>query len=84
VPQNRRLEPTGLANSFKTSELTGTHPGMHRQEAAGPVFARFWIRTELFFRAEPGPLACYPHPSFTLLEDDHPVDIVEKLKGLEF
>jgi len=55
--QNRRLEPTGLANPSKTRGLTGMGPGLARQDVAGQVVGRFWNRTELFFRSEPGPVA---------------------------
>ena len=64
--QNRRLEPTGLAKPFKPRGLTGTCPGLARQDAAEKVFGWFWNRTELFFRFKPGPLAGYPDPFLTL------------------
>jgi hypothetical protein len=64
--QNRRLEPTGLVKPGETRGLTGTGPGLARQESAGRVFGRFWNRTDLFLRSKPGPLACYPDPLLTL------------------
>jgi len=64
--QNRRLEPTGLAKPSKTHGLTGTGPGLARQESAGRVFGRFWNRTDPFLRSKPGPLAGYPDPLLTL------------------
>jgi hypothetical protein len=65
--QNRRLEPTGLAKPGETRGLTGTGPGLARQESAGRVFGRFWNRTDPFLRSKPGPLAGYPDPLLTLL-----------------
>ena len=41
--QNRRLEPTGLAKSSTTSELTGMGPGLACQDAAGRIFGWFSI-----------------------------------------
>jgi len=64
--QNRRLDPTGLAKPGETHGLTGTGPGLDRQEAAGRVFGRFWNRNEPFFRSKPAPLAGYPDPLLTL------------------
>jgi hypothetical protein len=64
------LEPTGLAKPGKTRGLTGTGPGLARQDAAGRVFGRFWNQTKPFFRSEPGPLAGYPHPLLTLRAAD--------------
>jgi len=65
--QNRRLEPTGLAKPGETRGLTGTGPGLARQESAGRVFGRFWNRTDPFLRSKPGPLAGYPDPLLTLV-----------------
>jgi len=64
--QNRKLEPTGLAKPGETCGLTGTGPGLARQESAGRVFGRFWNRTDPFLRSKPGPLAGYPDPLLTL------------------
>jgi len=64
--QNQRLEPPGLAKSGETRGLTGTGPGLPRQESAGRVFGRFWNRTDPFLRSKHGPLACYPDPLLTL------------------
>jgi len=55
--QNRRLELMGLANPGETRGLTGTGPGLARQESAGRVFGRFWNRTERFLQSKPGPVA---------------------------
>jgi hypothetical protein len=57
--QNWRLEPTCLATQGKTHSLTGTGPGLARQESAGRVFGRFWNRTDPFLWSKPGPLAGY-------------------------
>jgi len=65
--QNRRLEPTGLAKPGETHRLTGTGPGLARQDSAGRVFGRFWNRTDPFLRSIPGPLAAYPDPLLTLV-----------------
>ena len=64
--RNRRLEPTGLAKPGETRGLTGTGPGLARQESAGLVLGRFWNRTDPFLRSKPGPLAGYPDPLLTL------------------
>jgi hypothetical protein len=40
--QNRTLEPTGRAKPGETRGLTGTGPGLARQESAGRDFGRFW------------------------------------------
>jgi len=64
---NRRLEPTGLAKPGETRGLTGTGPGLARQESAGRVFGRFRNRTDPFLRSQPVPLARYRDPSLTLL-----------------
>jgi len=66
--QNRRLEPTGIAKPGETRGLTGTGPGLARQESAGRVFGRFWNRTDPFLRSKPGPLAGYLDPLLTLVE----------------
>ena len=66
--QNRRLTPTGVAKPGKTRGLTGTEPGLDRQEAAGRVFGRFWNQTKPFFRSKPGLLAGYPDPLLTQLQ----------------
>jgi hypothetical protein len=42
------LEPTGLAKPGKPRGLSGTGPGLARQDAAGQVFGRVWNRTEPF------------------------------------
>jgi hypothetical protein len=42
-PQNRRLEPTGLAKPSETRGLTGMGPGLALQESAGRVF---WMGLE--------------------------------------
>jgi hypothetical protein len=54
---NRRLEPTGLAEPGETRGLTGTGPGLARQESAGRVFGPFGNRTDQFLRPKPGPVA---------------------------
>jgi len=64
--QNRRLDPTGLAQPGETCGLRGTGPGLARQESAGRVFGRVWKRTDLFLRSKPGPLVGYPDPLLTL------------------
>jgi len=64
--QNQRSEPTGLAKPGETRGLTGTGPGLARQESAGGVFGRFWNRTDPFLQSKPGPLAGYPDPLLTL------------------
>ena len=38
--QNRRLEPTGLAQPSKTHGLTGTGPGLAHPESASHIFGR--------------------------------------------
>jgi len=58
--QNRRFYPMGLANPGETHGLTVTGTGLVRQEPAGRVFQRFWIRTELSFRSKHSPLTGYP------------------------
>jgi hypothetical protein len=65
--QNRRLEPTGLAKPVETRGLTGTGPGLARQESAGRVSGRFWNRTDPFLRSKPGLLAGYPDPLLTIV-----------------
>ena len=65
--QNRRLDPTGLAKPGETRGLTGTGPGLARQESAGRGFGWFWNRTDPFLRSKPGPLAGYPDPLVTLV-----------------
>jgi hypothetical protein len=65
--ENRRLEPTGLGKPSKTRGLTGTGPGLARQDAADWVFGWFWNRTDPFFLSEPGQLAGYPDPLLTLI-----------------
>jgi len=64
--QNRRLELTGLAKPGETRGMTGTGPGLARQESAGQVFGWFWNRTNPFLRSKPGLLAGYPDPVLTL------------------
>lgn len=64
--QNRILDPTDLAKPGETRWLTGTAPGLDRQEVVGWVFAWFWNRTKLCFWSEPGPLAGSPDPLLTL------------------
>jgi len=64
--RNRRKEPTGLAKRGETRSLTGTGPGLARQEAAGRVFGRVWNRTDPFLRSKPGLVAGYPDPLLTL------------------
>jgi len=64
--QNRILDPMSLAKPGKTRGLTGTGPGLERQETAGRCFGQFWNQTEPFFQSKPGPLAGYPHPLLTL------------------
>ena len=46
----------------------GMRPGLDRQEVAGPVFGRFRIWIELFFRSKPVPLAGYPDVLVTLTQ----------------
>jgi len=55
-PQNRRLEPTGLAKPGETHGLTGKGPGLACQQSAGWVFGRFWNRTDPFLLSKPGPV----------------------------
>jgi len=43
--QNRRLEPTGLAKPGKIGGLTGTGPGLDRQESAGRIAWQFLTQT---------------------------------------
>ena len=69
--QNRRLQPKGLAKPGETRGLTGTGPGLARQDSAGRVFGRFWNRTDPFLRSKPGPLAGYPDPLLTLIVSEH-------------
>jgi hypothetical protein len=64
--QNRRLEPTGLAKPGETRGLTGTGPGLARQESAGLAFGWFWNQTDLFLLSKPGQLAGYPDRLLTL------------------
>jgi len=64
--QNRRSEPTGLAKLGQTRGMTGTGPGLARQESAGRVFGRYWNRTDPILRSKPGLLAGYPDPLLTL------------------
>jgi len=64
--QNGRLEPTGLAKPGETRWLTGTGPGLARQESAGRVCGRFWNRTDQFLLSKTGPLPGYPDPLLTL------------------
>jgi len=66
--QNRTLEPTGLAKPGTTCGLTGTRPGLARQDSVGRVSGRFLNRTDPSLRAKPGPLAGYPDPLTTLAE----------------
>jgi len=69
--RNRRLEPTGLATPGKTRGLTGTGPGLARQDAGGRVFGQVWNRSKPFYRSEPGPLAGYPDPLLILASTEH-------------
>jgi len=55
--QNWRLEPMGLGKHCNAHRLTGTGPGLARQEAAGSDFGRVYNRTDLSLRSDPGPLA---------------------------
>ena len=64
--QNWRLEPMGLAKPGETCRLTGTGPGLAREDADGRVFERFWNRTEPFLQSEPGLLEGYPDLLLTL------------------
>jgi hypothetical protein len=64
--QNRRLEPMGQADPGETHELTGTGPGLARQESAGQVPRRVWHQTDMFLRSKPRPLVGYPDPLLTL------------------
>jgi len=68
--QNRRLEPTGLAEPGETRGLTGTGLGPALQESAGRGFGRVWNRTDPFLRSKPRPVAGYPYPLLTLLRSD--------------
>jgi hypothetical protein len=82
--QNRRLDPTGLAKPGETRGLTGTGPGLTRQDSVGRVFGRFWNRTNPFLRSKPGPLAGYPDPLLTLINTPphllrHPQGLCEKV-----
>jgi hypothetical protein len=80
--QNRRLDPTGLANPGETRGLTGMCPGLARQESAGRVFGRFWNRTHPFLRSKPGPLAGYPDLLLTLVLGNHTSDRLQSvIKG---
>jgi len=56
----------GLVKPGETCGLTGTGPGLDRQEAAGLVSVRFWKRTTPCFWCKPGPQARYPDPLLTL------------------
>jgi len=71
VTQNRRLEPRGLAKPGEIHGLTGTGPGVARQESAGLVFGLFRNRTDPFLRSTPGPLAGYPDPLLTQTRSQH-------------
>jgi len=74
--QNRRLKPTGRAKPGETCRLTGTGPGLARQESACRVFGRVWNQTDRFFWSEPGPLMGYLDPLLTLpmlLEPELPI-----------
>ena len=51
--QCRRLDPMGPTKPGKMCGLTGTGPGLDRQEAVGPVVGQFWNRTERFLRSKP-------------------------------
>ena len=64
--QNRRLDSTDLAKPGETRGLTGTGPGLARQESPGQVFGRVWNRTDPFLRSKPRPLAGHPDPLLTL------------------
>lgn len=55
------MEQTGRNKPGKSRGLRGTGPGSARQDAAGPVFERFWNRDEKCFRSEPGPVANTNH-----------------------
>ena len=59
---NLKLEMMGLAAPGKTRRLTGTGPGMARQDAVGRVFVRICTWTKLIFRSQPGPLAVIAAP----------------------
>jgi hypothetical protein len=63
--QNHILEPTGLAKPGETRGLTGTGPGLARQESAGRVFELVWNRTDIYLKSNMGPLAGYPDPLLT-------------------
>jgi len=65
--QNRRSEPTGLAKLGETSGLTGTGPGLARQQSAGWGFGPVWYRTDPALPSKPGTLAGYLDPLRTLL-----------------
>ena len=65
--QSRTLDQTGLAKPGKTRGLTGTGPGLDRQEAAGRVLGPFWNQTKPFFQSNLGPLEGYPDPLLTLV-----------------
>ena len=47
----------GVAKPGETRGLTGTGPGLARQESACPVFGRVWNRTYPFLPSKPGPFA---------------------------
>ena len=81
--QNRRLDPTGIAKPGETRGLTGTGPGLARQESAGRVFGRFWNRTDPFLRSKPGPLAGYPDPLLTLVPALAPRPCQSRLRLLQ-
>src|SRR5882757_6105835 len=80
--QNRRFDPTGLAKPGETRGLTGTGPGLARQESAGRVFGRFWNRTDPFLRSKPGPLVGYPDPLLTLVVYRSPIAVSLSLRVL--
>jgi len=60
----------GLAKPGETCGLMGTGPGLARQESVGWVSGQVWIRTDLFLRSKPGPLAGYLDPLLTLCMSD--------------
>ena len=65
--QNKTLELTGLAKPGKTCGLTGTGPGLARQDSVGRVSGRVWNQTDPFSWAKPKPLAGYPDPLLTVV-----------------
>jgi len=63
---NQRLEPMGQVNPGETWGLTGTDPGLIRQESAVWGFKQVWNGTDKFLQSKPGLLVSYPDLLLTL------------------